>query len=80
MITFVVNRLSQYMKAPRVPHLHVVHHLLQYIKSAPGQGLFFPVQNSLNLIAFADVDWASCVDTRRSTSDFCVFLENNFLS
>ena len=27
-ITFVVNRLSQYMKAPRVPHLHVVHHLL----------------------------------------------------
>ena len=27
-ITFAVNRLSQYMKAPRVPHLHVVHHLL----------------------------------------------------
>ena len=68
------------MKAPRVPHLHVVHHLLQYIKSAPGQGLFFPVQNSLNLIAFADVDWASCVDTRRSTSGFCVFLGNNLLS
>ncbi|XP_028223489.1 uncharacterized protein LOC114404981 [Glycine soja] len=78
-ITFAVNRLSQYMKAPRVPHLHVVHHLLQHIKSALGQGLFFPAQNSLNLIAFADVDWANFVDTRRSTSGFCVFLGNNLL-
>ena len=62
-ITFVVNRLSQYIKEPRVPHLHVVHHLLQYLKSAPRQGLFFPTQNSLKLITFADVDWASYVDT-----------------
>jgi len=68
------------MKEPRVPHLHVVHHLLQYLKYAPGQGLFFPAQSSLKLIAFADADWASCVDTRRSTSGFCVFLGNNLLS
>eukprot|EP00256_Glycine_max_P048911 XP_006603443.1 uncharacterized protein LOC102669057 [Glycine max] len=79
-ITFAVNRLSQYMKAPRVPHLHAVHHLLQYIKSAPEQGLFFPTQNSLNPTAFANADWASCVDTRRSTFVFCVFLGNNLLS
>ncbi|XP_006606839.1 uncharacterized mitochondrial protein AtMg00240-like [Glycine max] len=79
-ITFAVNRLSQYMKAPRVPHLHVVYHLLQYIKFAPGQGLFFPAQNSLNLTAFVDADWANCVDTRRSTSGFCVFMGNNLLS
>jgi len=78
--TFVMNRLSQYMKAPRVPHLHVVHYLLQYIKSAPGQGLFFLTQNSLNLTAFVDADWASCVHSRRSTSGFCVFLGNSLLS
>lgn len=79
-ISFSVNRLSQYMKEPRVPHLNVVHHLLQYLKSTPGQSLFFPAQNSLKLSAFADADWASCVDTRRSTSGFCVFLGNNLLS
>ncbi|XP_014618112.1 uncharacterized mitochondrial protein AtMg00810-like [Glycine max] len=79
-ITFVVNCLSQYMKAPRVPHLHVIHHLLQYIKSAPRQGLFFPAQNSLNLTTFADVDWVNFVDTRRYTFGFCVFLGNNLLS
>ena len=79
-ITFAMNHLSQYMKEPRVPHLNVVHHLLQYLKSALGQGLFFPAQNSLKLTAFADADWANCVDTRRSTSGFCVFLGNNLLS
>ena len=79
-ITFAVNRLSQYMKEPRVPHLNVVHHLLQYLKSAPRQGLFFPAKNSPKLISFADADWASYVDTRRSTSGFCVFLGNNLLS
>jgi len=41
-ITFAVNRLIQYMKEPRVSHLNVVHHLPKYLKSAPGQGLFFP--------------------------------------
>jgi len=55
-ITFAVNLLSQYMKAHRVPHLHVVHNLLQYFKSASRQGLFFPAQNSLNFTAFADAD------------------------
>jgi len=42
--------------------------------------LFFPAQNSLNLTTFANVDWANCVDIRRSTSGFCVFLGNNLLS
>jgi len=65
------------MKAPRVSHLHVVDHLLQYIKSALRQGLFFPAQNSLNLTAVADADY---VDTWRSTFGFCVFLENSLLS
>ena len=80
-ITFAVNHSSQYMKAPRVlDHLHVVHHLLQYIKFSLGQDLFFPAQNSLTPTAFADVDWTSCVDTRRSISDFCIFMGNNLLS
>jgi len=79
-ITFAMNHLSQYMKEPRVPHLNVVHHLLQYLKSAPGQGLFFPAQNSLKLTAFVDADWASCVDTIRSTYGFYLFLGNNLLS
>lgn len=68
------------MQAPRTPHLHAVHHLLQYLKSAPGQGLFFPASNQLDLTAYADADWGSCLDTRRSTTGFSVFRGNSLLS
>ena len=79
-ITFVVNKLSQYIQHPRTPHLDVVHHLLQYIKGTPGQGLHFPASNSFNLSAYADADWGGCLDTRRSTSGSCVFLGDALIS
>ncbi|RZB92624.1 Retrovirus-related Pol polyprotein from transposon RE1 [Glycine soja] len=79
-ITFVVNKLSQYMQHPRIPHLDVVHHLLQYIKGALGQSLHFPASNSFNLSAYADADWGGCLDTRRSTSGSCVFLGDALIS
>ncbi|XP_006591522.1 uncharacterized mitochondrial protein AtMg00810-like [Glycine max] len=55
-ITFVVNKLSQYIQNPRTPHLDVVHHLLQYIKGTLGQGLHFQPNNYFNLSAYADAN------------------------
>nr|KYP56849.1 Retrovirus-related Pol polyprotein from transposon TNT 1-94 [Cajanus cajan] len=79
-ITFAVHKLSQYMQKPMTTHLNAVHHLLQYLKSNPGQGLFFPAANTLHFSAYADADWGSCLDTRKSTIGFCVFLGNALLS
>ena len=79
-ICFVVNKLSQYMSSPRTPHLEALHHLLRYLKSSPGQGLLFSSSSSLSLRAYADVDWGSCVDIRRSTTGHCVFLGDSLVS
>ncbi|KAM6596869.1 hypothetical protein CsatA_007393 [Cannabis sativa] len=79
-ITFAVNNLSQFMSAPRTPHMQAVSHLLRYLKGSPGQGLLYPANSSMHLRGFSDSDWASCPVTRRSTTGFCIFLGDCLIS
>ncbi|KAL4284912.1 hypothetical protein GQ457_16G010620 [Hibiscus cannabinus] len=51
----------------------LIHRVLRYLKGTPRQGLFFPADNQLKVSAFSDSDWASCPDSRRSITRFCVF-------
>ncbi|XP_019161395.1 PREDICTED: uncharacterized protein LOC109158030 [Ipomoea nil] len=73
-INFATQHLSQFLETPTHLHLQAAHRALRYIKSAPGQGLFFPASSSLK--AFTDSDWGACVDTRRSVSGFSVYCDN----
>ena len=57
-LSYYVNRLSQFLANPWLPHLHAVMRVLQYIKRTLGQGLFFPSNSTVQLNAFADSDWA----------------------
>ncbi|XP_052202137.1 retrovirus-related Pol polyprotein from transposon RE1 isoform X2 [Diospyros lotus] len=79
-ITFTIHKLSQFISQPRQPHLDAAHHLLRYLKTAPGQGLFFSANSSLQLRAFSDADWGSCLDSRQSTTGFCIFLGDSMIS
>ncbi|KAK2380974.1 hypothetical protein QL285_068619 [Trifolium repens] len=72
-ITYSVNTLSQFMQEPKVHHMKAAHRLLQYLKAAPGQGLLFPSDNSLDLVGYCDVDWTRCPTTRRSVTGYCIY-------
>ncbi|GJY13183.1 ribonuclease H-like domain-containing protein [Tanacetum coccineum] len=39
-----------------------------------------PRVTTATAMAYSDADWAGCPTTRRSTSGYCVFLDNNLLS
>ncbi|XP_057955736.1 uncharacterized mitochondrial protein AtMg00810-like [Malania oleifera] len=79
-IAFSVQTLARFMNTPRLPHLHDVHRVLRYLKSSPGQGLFFPAHSSLKLTGFTYSYWASCPDSRRSITGFCIFLGKSLVS
>ncbi|KAL0461277.1 UNVERIFIED_CONTAM: putative mitochondrial protein [Sesamum latifolium] len=69
-----VQQLSQFITRPCEGHWKATLHVVRYLKGCPSQGFFLPVQNSFVLKAYCDADWASCSNSRRSLSGFCIFL------
>ncbi|KAK4397721.1 Retrovirus-related Pol polyprotein from transposon RE1 [Sesamum angolense] len=79
-ISFAVQQLSQFLQHPREPHWDAALHLVRYLKGSSTLGVFFSTDSPLTLSAFSDSDWASCLDTRRSVTSYCVFLGGSLVS
>ncbi|KAL0412866.1 UNVERIFIED_CONTAM: Retrovirus-related Pol polyprotein from transposon TNT 1-94 [Sesamum radiatum] len=79
-ISHAAQQLSQFMQHPCKQHWDAAHHLLRYLKGTPNVGLFFPAGSNLDLTAYCDADWASCLHTRRSLTGFCIFLGPSLIS
>ncbi|KAL0355756.1 UNVERIFIED_CONTAM: Retrovirus-related Pol polyprotein from transposon RE2 [Sesamum radiatum] len=79
-ISYCVQQLSQIIQHPCEGHWHAALHVVRYLKGTPTTGLFFPASNSFQLRAFCDADWATCSDSCRSLTGFCVFLGDALVS
>ncbi|KAL2239868.1 UNVERIFIED_CONTAM: Retrovirus-related Pol polyprotein from transposon RE1 [Sesamum indicum] len=73
-ISHSVQQLSQFLNHPCDVHWNAALHVVRYLKGCPSLGLFLPAVNSLELQGYCDADWASCSDSRRSLTGFCIFL------
>ena len=68
------------MHDPRSGHLDAVNRILRYLKGCPGKGILLSNHGHLEVEGYTDADWAGCLDDRRSTSGYCVFLGGNLVS
>lgn len=48
--------------------------ILRYLKSSSGKVLLFKKGKSLDITAYSDVVYASCIDDTDSTTGFCIFV------
>jgi len=79
-ITFITQQLSQFLSKPTQTNHNAALRVLKYLKGCPGKGLFSPRKSSLHLQGFSYVDWAGCVDSRRSISGQCFFIGHSLIS
>jgi hypothetical protein len=57
----------------------MVKRILRYIKSSLGLGIIFGRSSSMLVNGYSDADWAGCIDDRKSTCGFAIFLGNNLV-
>ncbi|XP_022873095.1 uncharacterized protein LOC111392041 [Olea europaea var. sylvestris] len=69
-IAYAVHIVSQFFSAPTAVHWVAVVRILRYLHSTCFQSLLFPSTSSLVLRTHSDVDWASDLIDRKSTTDF----------
>lgn len=79
-ILFAVNKVCQFLHAPTISHWAAVKRILRYVQGTLKLGLRVRRSKSMMVSAFSDADWAGCVDDRRSTGGFAVFLGSNLIS
>ncbi|KAK9049437.1 hypothetical protein SSX86_031595 [Deinandra increscens subsp. villosa] len=79
-LSFAVNQVSQYLQSPTVNHYQEVKRILRYVKGTPHYGLHFTRSAQPSVIGFSDADWARCLETRRSTYGYSIFLGGNLVS
>jgi hypothetical protein len=79
-LAFAVNKVCQYLHAPADQHWAAIKRILWYLKGCTRLGLKITRNNSFLVSTFSDVDWAGCLDDRRSTGGYVVFLGTNLVS
>ena len=73
-IMHAVCQVGRFQASPKNTHLLAVKRIFIYLKGTANHGLWYPRGNHFDLYEFTDVDWAGCIDDRKSTNGATFFL------
>ncbi|XP_071695808.1 uncharacterized mitochondrial protein AtMg00810-like [Rutidosis leptorrhynchoides] len=79
-LSYAVNQVSQFLHAPTLDHYQAVKRIIWYVKGTLSFGLSFYHSPTPSLVGYSDADWARCIETRRSTYGYSIFLGGNLVS
>ena len=69
-ISFTASQLARHVASPGPTHWAALHHVMGYLECYPSLQLVYRrgPRTGKELVAYADSDWATAVETRKSTS------------
>ena len=81
-IAFLCQQLSQFLAKPTRAHMAAAKHGLRYLQGTIHHGLTLGGSYDLTdqLMAYADSDYANCIDTRRCVSGYITYFRNSPIS
>ena len=72
--------MGQFLSQPTKVHWEAVKRILRYMKGTLETRLKIRKSQFIGVSIFTDADWAGCVDDRRSTGGFAIFVGPNLVS
>lgn len=79
-LAFAMQQACLQMHDPCVPHMTMLERILRYVHGTTSHRLHLHASPELDVMAYSDANWAGCLDTRHSTSGFCIFLDASLVS
>ncbi|XP_034591722.1 uncharacterized mitochondrial protein AtMg00810-like [Setaria viridis] len=76
-LAYAVQQVCLFMHDSCKPHMALIKRILRYVKGTLSSELHIGIGHVQSLTAYSDADWASCPDSRCSTSSFCIYLGDN---
>ena len=79
-ITFAVSNVAKYCSKLTKEHWTAVKRIVRYLKGTHNFGLLYKKSNSSSCEGFSDLDWASDVNDRKSTSGYIFQVDGTAIS
>ncbi|KAL0544329.1 hypothetical protein IC582_019442 [Cucumis melo] len=79
-ISFAVGMLGRYQSNPGMDHWKAAKKVLRYLQGTKDYMLTYKRSDHLEVIGYSDLDFAGCVDTRKSTFGYLFLLGEGAIS
>jgi hypothetical protein len=79
-IATAISIVSRYLENPGPEHWNAVKRIMQYLKGTEDLTLELGGTTNLELTAYADADWAGCLDSRKSNTGYVILLGKSIIS
>ena len=79
-MSFVVGMLGRYQSNPRLEHWKAAKKVLRYLEGTKNHMLTYRKSYHLEVIGYTDLDFAGCVDTKKSTFGYVYLVARGAIS